>query len=720
MEQMLSDCVEMNRIFFNNEIYSIVMFDAKSLRILYVNDTHVRMYGYSKEELLSGMTALELSAEPSATRDFMQNVAKTGDRLVISQYHRKKEGTEFPVEIIASRLSRRGHLLVCGIVQDITERKQVEKRLEESLALVRASLDATADGILVIDNSSKVVDYNNKFMELWKIPSELMLQKDDDRLIQYILEQLKHPEEFLRRVRELYSNLEVVGFDKIEFQDGRIFERYSIPYRIEGRVAGRVWSFRDVTERKQAEEALRRSEKKFRELFDSATDAIFILDLEGNFIDANRSAYERLGYTKEEMLAMHVSQLEPPEFAAKTPLRIEQHKKSGHLVFESVHLKKNGTPMPVEIDSRLINFDGKKAYFSVNRDITERKQAEDALRDSNQSYRTLAENLPGIVYRVFTRENNRIHFFNKAAVDIIGCSESELSQGLVCALESRILEEDRTYVQAVVTHAIEARLPFTLEYRLRHIDGSIRFLLEKGTPIYDTDKNILFIDGVIFDITEQKRLQDELVERKSEERAMDKVLMDIHDGIGGITTNITLLAELAKKASKPEDTEKALETISDLALDGMMEIRSLMYSLDREDLDWRTLAVEIRNQGSKLLEAHRIEFEMTSDIEENMLNPTSHLCLNLFRIYREALVNVIKHAKATKVKSTLRANKERFVLIISDNGQGFKHSAPVGSGRGIGNMKTRAASMHGTVTFTGEGGTCVTIEIPLALKPIIE
>lgn len=204
-----------------------------------------------------------------------------------------------------------------------------------------------------------------------------------------------------------------------------------------------------------------------------------------------------------------------------------------------------------------------------------------------------------------------------------------------------------------------------------------------------------------------------IAERKSAEQALEKVLMDIHDGIGGITTNISLLSEMAKQASSPADVEKALKTISNLARDGMVEIRSLMYSLDRDDLRWHTLAAELRNNGAKLLEPHEISFSMTADIEENIPNPGSHLCLHLFRIYREALMNAIKHANATAVSANLRVGKERVVLLVRDNGQGYMAKAHRSNGRGIGNMKARAAEMNGTVTIRGDAGTSISLEVPL-------
>ena len=148
-------------------------------------------------------------------------------------------------------------------------------------------------------------------------------------------------------------------------------------------------------------------------------------------------------------------------------------------------------------------------YWLISRYASERDRAEEALRNSEQSYKTLSENLPGIIYRVFMRENNRMQFFNKTSFDIIGYLDSELSEGIVCSLEKLILDEDRPNVIAVVEKAITEHKQFSVEYRLRHKDGTIRFMLEKGAPVYGPDEKILYIDGVIFDITERKRFEQQ-------------------------------------------------------------------------------------------------------------------------------------------------------------------------------------------------------------------
>ncbi len=168
-----------------------------------------------------------------------------------------------------------------AIFRDITERKHFEelkqnyfKKLEkeflqkarilqEIISLLQATLESTADGILVVDQTGKMVRFNQKFIEMWSVPIEILAARDDKRAIEFVLNQLEDPEDFLNKVQELYSQPEAESFDILKFKDGKIFERYSQPQKIDEKTVGRVWSFRDVTKQKIAEQEVK---KKTEEL----------------------------------------------------------------------------------------------------------------------------------------------------------------------------------------------------------------------------------------------------------------------------------------------------------------------------------------------------------------------------------------------------------------------------------------------------------------------
>ncbi len=121
---------------------------------------------------------------------------------------------------------------------------------------LRSTLECTADGILVVDINGKVISWNGKFLEMWRIPDELVKERNDEKLLKFVLAQLKDPASFIAKIQELYRDQKTISLDVLDFSDGRVFERYSQPHRIGNDCAGRVWSFRDITERRQAAAAL--------------------------------------------------------------------------------------------------------------------------------------------------------------------------------------------------------------------------------------------------------------------------------------------------------------------------------------------------------------------------------------------------------------------------------------------------------------------------------
>jgi diguanylate cyclase (GGDEF)-like protein/PAS domain S-box-containing protein len=147
-----------------------------------------------------------------------------------------------------------GGYVVSG--HDATARALAEHELHKALSLLTATLDATADGILVVDNDGRFTSYNQRFVDLWHLPPSVLASRDDARAVAFVLDQLVRPEEFAARIEELYLHNDRESHDVVEFLDGRVLERTSRPQRVDGEVVGRVWSFRDVTDRKRLEERL--------------------------------------------------------------------------------------------------------------------------------------------------------------------------------------------------------------------------------------------------------------------------------------------------------------------------------------------------------------------------------------------------------------------------------------------------------------------------------
>ncbi|MDI1433975.1 AAA family ATPase [Polyangium sorediatum] len=140
-----------------------------------------------------------------------------------------------------------------GIATDVTSRKRAEEVLRHSYSLLEATLESTADGILVVDETQRAVRYNRRFVEMWGIPEDVLATASDSIFLSFVRDQLLDPESFLQKVRAIYAAPEESSIDTLVFGDGRVFERYSQPQRLGDRVVGRVFSFRDVTPRVHAE-----------------------------------------------------------------------------------------------------------------------------------------------------------------------------------------------------------------------------------------------------------------------------------------------------------------------------------------------------------------------------------------------------------------------------------------------------------------------------------
>jgi PAS domain S-box-containing protein len=150
------------------------------------------------------------------------------------------------------------------LAREVEARKAAVEVSIQSISLLKATLESTADGILVVDNGGRIIDFNERFLELWHITRDVIVSLDDERALTYLMEQLINPEDFVARVRELHGQLGEERLAVTNFRDGRVFEWYSRPQRVDNEIVGRVWSFRDITDRKRDEDALRESETLLR------------------------------------------------------------------------------------------------------------------------------------------------------------------------------------------------------------------------------------------------------------------------------------------------------------------------------------------------------------------------------------------------------------------------------------------------------------------------
>ena len=284
-----------------------------------------------------------------------------------------------------------------------SERKQAEETPQLQEVQLRAILESTGDGILAVDNAGRVIRTNRRFADLWKIPSGLLEKGCDEALLTDVLDQLVDPEAFLEKVHALYEST-TEDFDTILFKDGRSMECYSCPLLNEGVINGRVWSFRDITDRVRAEEALKESEEKYRNLFQNANEAIFVAQ-DGKLVFLNPMSVKLIGYSGEEVMSRSFIEFIHPDdrdMVIDRHIRRMKGEEIPHLYsFRIVH--RNGNVKWVELNAVSISWEGKTATLNFMSDITDRKQTEEAIQQ--MAYHDTLTGLP-----------NRKLFFDRLAI----------------------------------------------------------------------------------------------------------------------------------------------------------------------------------------------------------------------------------------------------------------------------------------------------------------
>lgn len=258
-----------------------------------------------------------------------------------------------------------------------------------------------------------------------------------------------------------------------------------------------------------------------RALFEAIDDAVFVHDPAGNILEANPAACRRLGYTREELLQLNTRDIDDPDFAAGFQDRLKAQLHEGHLRCEGRHRTKDGQVIPVDINTSAVMVDGQPAVMAVIRDITQQKQTENALRDSEALYQSLVQSLPQNIFR--KDRAGRLTFANKhycqtlkrPLAELLGKTDFDLFPP---ELAAKYVEDDRMVLEANrVFETVEAHhLP----------EGGTIYVQVVKTPVYDAQGNIIGIQGIFWDVTERKRAEEFLSESERRYRQLTEATLD--------------------------------------------------------------------------------------------------------------------------------------------------------------------------------------------------
>ena len=554
-------------------------------RWTFLNAAVRRIYGYELAEML-GRPFTDFQTPEQAKKDLetFARIKVGTPHFNYETVHLRKDGSPVWLNFNAVVLhDKQGAVLgTTGTAQDITERKRAEQTRDHSLSLRRATLESTADGILVVNSTGKIETYNRVFARMWRVPDEVLAAKDDNRALQFALEQLSEPQQSLDKVRHLYAHPQEESFDTLLLKDGRVFERYSRPQFIDGILVGRVWSFRDITERKQTEKALRESEEKFQAVFAQSPLAIVLTTLpEGRVADANAAAELLLGRKRDEVRGKTTLELNAWVDPADRANYLQALQREGTLNGYEVRMRrKDGVEITVLYSGRVVHIGGQAYALNSMLDINARKQAEAELRRAKQMVTDIVESVEGIVWEA-DAQTLAFTYVSPQAERMLGYSLARWTEEPTF-WPDHIHPDDRERTVNYCRQNTQERRDHEFEYRMLAADGRVVQMRDIVTVVVEQNQAVR-LRGLMLDITKQKMLEEHLRQTQKMEaigQLSGGVAHDLNNLLTVIKGHIGLLR--VKGQVSPEISEP-LQQI-DLAADRAAKLTRQLLTLSRQQV----------------------------------------------------------------------------------------------------------------------------------------
>ncbi len=477
-----------------------------------------------------------------------------------------------------------------------------------------------------------------------------------------------------------------------------------------------------VEERKEAEAVVRESQSQLANIVGSAMDAIIAVDSEQRIVLFNAAAEKMFKCPALDVIGRSVDCFIPERFRHGHGDHIRRFGEAGITnrnmgnPSEFWAQRENGEEFPIEASISQTGVGRKQVFTVVVRDISERLRAQQAIRESEQRFRLVANTAPVLIW--MSGPDKLCNYFNEPWLEFTG-RPIELALGNGWA--EGVHPEDLRACLDTYTKAFDCRESFKMEYRLRRHDGQFRWLLDIGVPRFNADGSFAGYIGSCIDVTDRKLAEEalagasrKLIEAQEQERI--RIARELHDDVG---QRLALLANGLEQiqhnsSGLPGQVRSSMRELHQHTLQIATDIQSLSHELHSAKLEYLGIAAAMRGFCKEFRERQRVEIDFASGDLPRSLPPNISLCL--FRVLQEALHNSAKHSGVRHFDVRLEATPDEIYLKIQDLGSGFDtQEARRGHGLGLTSMEERLKLVKGSLTIESQPkrGTTIHARVPL-------
>lgn len=501
----------------------------KNGKVVEVNNALRKTFNYSDKEMIN--QPILKFIHPDFHKTVIKNIKKKIETAYEVQMFRKGN-KKFWAEILGTEIIYKGEPARVTSIRDITKYKENEQRIKDSEEDHKHFLEQIPSGVIIYVDSV-VVFANKAAFEILGLKYGELKNVKKLNIFDYILP--KYHKTTKERAERIFKG-ETLPFAEIEIKmpNGELLDiEIKSKEVFHNGKRGIQTIFNNISNRKSSERILKESEERFKILSNATFEGI-VFSENGKIIDANDQFVELFGYKSvAEVIGKKLIEdfiLEEQRVQAKKYLRL-----SLSHPFEVDAIKKDGTIITVETKGQNIPYLGRKIRATVIYNITERKQYEFNLRESERTLSALMNNLPGMAYRCKNDANMTMVFVSKGFKELTGYNPKDITQNKKILFSEITHPDDRNTVRAIIKKALESKIPFQVEYRIINASGQQKWVLEKGEGIFSEEGKLLFLEGFITDIDEKKQFELKLNQSKENYKSLvdyspDGVIIHI-DGI---------------------------------------------------------------------------------------------------------------------------------------------------------------------------------------------